>query len=111
MTEKRMDFKKKTPCSNCPFLEDSKKHGFGNLSPGEFINQVWNGEMKISCLDDPQSHCAGVLIMMRKGAKLPRDPEVSAAVQSTELDLNAKTFKFPAEFAQHHMKQIRGKVL
>jgi hypothetical protein len=59
--------------------------------------------------DAEAAFCAGGLIFLANYCKLPRDPELAAAVKAVERD--EKVFAYPAEFVAYHGGEVQMKNL
>ena len=100
----------KRMCSGCPFRLDSAPGWLGGEYTPEMIMDHLRREIPFLChtkidYTDPNwrehdaEHCVGSLIMMRRMAKLPRDPEASEAVNN----ITVRKILFPPQvFIDHH---------
>jgi hypothetical protein len=116
MTERRCV---KQACKECPFRRASIPGWLGESSgkPMEFIGPHWQADLPLPChltvnweSDNSQGRaaeaplCFGLLTMMKNSAKMPRDPELAAAVRSVERNTD-EFFTHLGEFVQHHQKE------
>lgn len=126
-----MKFNKLKPCAGCPFRTNAAPGWLGDYTPQEVIQHLQN-EIPFVChidvengpgYSDPEwqewadkhaNHCGGALIMQRKMAKLPRDPDHCAAVRAVDPQT---TILFPPQvFIEHHesgpqsrLSKVKGK--
>lgn len=113
--------KHKKPCNDCPWRREHAAGWLGGYTPEWFTERV-NGEVAINChktlpFDDEKVEeiaarggeqavretfplCAGSLIVQRNMCKVPRDPDLAAAVRKVERD--PTVFNHPVEFLHHH---------
>ncbi len=109
---------KKAACRECPFKRSSAAGWLGAASfdpdpGGSFLDPHWIAEMALPChmqvqwsAPDNQEQaktaplCFGFLTMMKNAGKLPRNPELAAAV--VVMERNPDYFTFPHEFKAHH---------
>lgn len=106
------------PCPQCPFRTNAAPGWLGSYSAEEIVQHI-RAEMPFPChptvdyeapnwrktLYSPGTTvqaCAGYLILMRRMCKLPRDPEALAQIK--RLDMEAKVFRTPIEFVNHHQQ-------
>lgn len=101
------------PCSDCPWRKDSIKGWLGGFPIDWFVERIY-ADVPLNChntlgnidgmsqeeIQRTKPLCAGALIQYRNMVKLPRDPELAAAVTSVEQ--SDKVFAHPHLFKQHH---------
>jgi hypothetical protein len=112
----------KKPCNDCPWRRNAFPGWLGSDEPESFCTkQLRDEEMpchKTIDYTDPDwlttqmpeaAFCAGGLIFLANYCKLPRDPELAAAVKAVERD--EKVFAYPAEFVAYHGGEVQMKNL
>lgn len=101
------------PCARCPFRRTSAPGYLGDATVDEFLGAAMN-DTSLPChlsvdYDDPDwedkldeaRRCAGSLIFLSNQCKLPREPELRAAVRSVIRDRET-IFANAQEFREHH---------
>jgi hypothetical protein len=106
---------RKTPCIRCPWRIDSRRGYLGEDEPESFYRGAITNENAWPCHEqidysDPDwlerqvpdaDICAGQLIYFRNDLKLPRDPELNAAVLAVHM--SKRVFWNSEQFMRHHM--------
>ena len=105
----KMDLK--TPCSNCPFRNDTDFY-LGEERAVDIAYQITSQDLTFSCHktdrgDDEKDyqHCAGAMIMLEnleRPNQWMRICERLGGYDKTKLDMDAPVFKTPVEFILHH---------
>ena len=107
------------PCLQCPFRKGSAQGWLGSYTPAMIIEHIQkevpfpchptvdyeapNWRETIFTEDTKVQACVGFLILGRKLAKLPRDPETGE--HAMRLDRNhPDVFETVADFIRHHQK-------
>lgn len=103
-------------CRECPFRRVAAPGWLGESSgdPWDFLASFQHGETALPChlrvnwsLPNAKvkaadaALCRGALTMLRNSCKVPRDPDLAAAVRSVEPD-RENVFANPNEFMLHH---------
>lgn len=105
--------KRTTPCAACPWRVTSLRGYLGSDEPTAFYGRTV-GEAAMPCHADidyedrdwlttqfpDAALCAGGLIHMANIAKLPRDPDLAAAVRAVKP--SQAVFTHPAQWWAHH---------
>lgn len=105
---------RKNPCQACPWLKKSFPGYLGADNPESFFRSSVTWESEMPChmqidYEDPDwlttqfpfvDFCAGNLIFYRNWLKMPRSPELYAAVRAVKPSRHV--FKDPEEFFAHH---------
>lgn len=106
------------PCVACPFRTNSLKGWLGDYTPDQIMDDLRNEtpflchkHIEDNCPDGydgewrewAEEHgevCAGASIFQRKMCKLPRDPELAAAIRKVDI---SQPILFPRDvFVCHH---------
>lgn len=114
-----LNLRHKKPCRDCPWRRAHAPGWLGGYEPEWFTERVYK-EVPINChltLNNPSVEetakdgeqaviekfplCAGSLIVQKNMCKLPRDPELAAAVAAVER--SPDVFNHPVEFLHHHV--------
>ena len=119
-----MKYELKKPCEGCPFRKNAAKGWLGSYTAEEIIEHALR-EIPFFChIDVERQHgyeesdweewafengqmCAGYLVMMRKMAKLPRDPEFAEAVRN--IDAKQEILFPPQVFIDYHSSNNTSK--
>lgn len=106
--------RRRTPCRGCPFKLRSIPGYLGADRPVPFVAKTWLVELDMPChqaidYSDPDwletqepgaPMCAGALILMANGHKLPRDQRMAEAVRA--VGQSDEVFASVAAFLDHH---------
>ena len=108
------------PCAQCPFRVGSASGWLGSYTVETILEHIMR-EVTFPCHitvdydrndwretifapDTKVQACAGFLIMNRKFAKLPRDPEFGAHAMRVNRD-HPDVFRLWADFVAHHTRE------
>ena len=101
-------------CGDCPFRRDAARGWLGGAGGGidggyaaeHFLAWAWTLEdaEARTCHTLPAMICRGLVVTMRNGAKIPRDPEFAALVRSVEPD-RWRYLEGYAEFVEFHERE------
>lgn len=105
---------RKRPCAACPWLKKSAPGYLGADTPEHFFRASVTQESKMPCHEQidysdedwlktqfPEvDFCAGNLIFYKNWLKMPRNPELYAAVRA--VNPSQHVFATPEEFFAHH---------
>lgn len=114
---------RKHPCSACPWLKKSAPGYLGVDTPEHFFRASVTQESEMPCHEqidysDPDwlktqfphvDFCAGNLIFYKNWLKMPRSPELYAAVRA--VNVSQHVFATPEEFFSHHAPEADEEIV